>query len=457
MSEVENFSGGAAAGRPSVCRNCGSIVGAGETVCHVCGAAARGVARATADADDARREDPLAHADPETRRFVRAMVARPATFTLVFITLCVFLFILMMMSGVQQDARVLISYGAKLNSLVDAGQWWRLVTPVFLHGGPVIGWAHLLMNMYGLFVIGPYVEKIYGSARFVVFWVATGVAGVVASYLSVRPGGAETPLGRTIFSDIDSPSVGASGALFGLVGVLFVFGIKFRRELPEGFRRAFGAGMLPVVLLNLALGFLPPLLMPDVPVRIDNAAHLGGFLSGALLALFVGYKRPGERAPVAVAWHALQLGALALVVASFAQVALNFDAPPPTIENLRRTSAAGPAHLDEYVAAVNEAGPAFVAALNGDASGAERVGEALDKGPPLGEKELVLRGELKALLNAAREYGAQGGGDAAKMTRERASRRDALVAAMNAWHGRFDEWVKTEGRNYGIIPREGGE
>ncbi|HEX5706019.1 MAG TPA: rhomboid family intramembrane serine protease, partial [Pyrinomonadaceae bacterium] len=404
-----------------------------------------------------RREDPLEHADPETRRFVHALVARPATFTLVFITICIFLFLLMVMSGVQTDARVLVAYGAKVNALVNEGQWWRLVTPVFLHGGPVIGWAHLLMNMYGLFVIGPYVEKIYGSARFVVFWVATGVAGVVASYLSVRPGETDTLLGRVLFNEIDAPSVGASGALFGLVGVLFVFGIKFRRELPEGFRRAFGAGMLPVVLLNLALGFLPPLLMPNVPVRIDNAAHLGGFLSGVVLALFVGYKRPGERGPIAFAWHALQLAALALVVVSFAQVARNFDdAPAPTLDNLRRSATTGPAQLAGYLSAVNESSAAFDSALKGDASGVERVRDALDKAPPLGDRELVLRGELRALLEAAREFGAGvGGGEAhGGMTRERAERREQLVAAMNAWRGRYAEWVKAEGGNYNIAPQE---
>jgi rhomboid protease GluP len=80
--------------------------------------------------------------------------------------------------------------------------------------------------------------------------------------------------------------------LFGLVGVLFIFGIKFRHELPEGFKRAFGTGMLPIIVINLVIGFVGR-------GFIDNAAHLGGLLSGAALALAVDYRRPGERAGVA--------------------------------------------------------------------------------------------------------------------------------------------------------------
>src|ERR1041385_4878608 len=121
--------------------------------------------------------------DPETLRFLRAVVSRPATFTLIFIVANVFVYFLMWLSG-GANGGVLVAYGPKLNSLIDEGhQWWRFVTPIFLHVQlPLPGlWAlplHLLANMYGLFMLGPYVEKLYGSAKFVVFWVVTGVAGV---------------------------------------------------------------------------------------------------------------------------------------------------------------------------------------------------------------------------------------------------------------------------------------
>ena len=214
---------------------------------------------------------------------------------------------------------VLIAYGAKLNSLIAEPnrQWWRLITPMFIH----VNLLHLLVNMYSLWMIGPYVEKLYGSAKFVVFWVLTGIAGVVASYLTVRPNLAAGSLGRFLFKLLDEPSAGASGALFGLVGVLFVFGIKFRNELPEGFKRAFGTGMLPVILINLFIGYLGR-------GFIDNAAHLGGLISGAGLALVVQYRRPGDSRSSALVWRVLQIAALGLVVLSFVKVAQNFNSAP---------------------------------------------------------------------------------------------------------------------------------
>ncbi len=154
--------------------------------------------------------------DPETLRFLRAIISRPATFTFVFLIANVFLYLLMYLSGGATDG-VLVAYGAKVNDLIKAGQWWRFVTPIFLHVqlvelGPLLAHLHLLSNMYGLFMLGPYVEKLYGSARFVFFWVLTGVAGVVASYFAVRPEWARGVLGEFLFKPNAAPSAGASGA-----------------------------------------------------------------------------------------------------------------------------------------------------------------------------------------------------------------------------------------------------
>jgi len=214
------------------------------------------------------------------------------------------------------DQRVLIAFGAKVNFLINSPnrEWWRFVTPMFLH----VNLLHLLINMYSLWILGPLVEKLYGSAKFVAFWVLTGIAGVVASYLTVRPSLATNGLSRFLFKDMDVASAGASGALFGLVGVLFIFGIKFRHELPEGFKRAFGTGMLPVILINLFIGFIGRFF-------IDNAAHLGGLVAGACLALVVQYRRPGEKRGVAVSWRVLQILLLLLVGVSFYKVARRLD------------------------------------------------------------------------------------------------------------------------------------
>ncbi|MDQ3134728.1 MAG: rhomboid family intramembrane serine protease, partial [Acidobacteriota bacterium] len=305
-----------------MCRGCGALVGSGERACTMCGARVGGAAPTTAAAASR-----APRYDRETMRFARAILTRPVIFTFIFLFANIFLYLLMYLSGGAQG-EVLLAYGAKRNDLIrDAGEWWRLVAPVFLHVQvPGLGPMHLLVNMYGLWQLGPYVERLYGSAKFVFFWIVTGIAGFVASFYTVQPGMEANAIGRFLFKNYDVAGAGASGALFGLVGVLIVFGLKFRHELPEGFRRAFGAGMLPMVAINIFIGYLGRGL-------IDNAGHMGGLAAGMLLALFVGYKRPGERGPVAIVWHAAQIALLLLVVASFFQVWRHFDAQPPSLDN----------------------------------------------------------------------------------------------------------------------------
>ena len=381
--------------------------------------------------------------DKETLRFIRAVVSRPATFTFVFLTACVFLYLLMELSG-GAFGMVLWEYGAKVNRMIDErGEWWRFVTPLFLHVTvPGLGPLHLLVNMYGLFMLGPYVEKLYGSAKFVFFWVTTGVAGVVTSYLTVRPELARGPWGY-IFKEHDAPSAGASTALFGLVGVLFVFGIKYRRELPPDFKRAFGFGMLPMILLNLVIGYVA-----RNQLGVDNAAHLGGLAAGVALALFVAYRRPGEAMRRALAWRLVQVALLALVVASFALAWQSFGGPKPDVSRFRPRDLFSLAGPSRYLAAVNESTPAFNAALGGDPEPAERVIKQLDEAPPMGEREKHLRGELKAILISAQQYGT------AKQERRDGAQGQQLVTAYENWRARYLEWVRAEGRNYQIELRE---
>ena len=260
-------------------------------------------------------------------RFARAVLARPYKFTVILLVANLFVFLLMWeSSGMNSQVLwqgfpepVLVTYGAKLNYLISQyHQWWRFVTPMFIH----INLPHVLINMYSLWMVGPYVEKLYGSAKFVVFWVFSGILSVVASYMAVRPDLATGVLGRFLFRSEDVPSAGASGALFGLVGVLFVFGIKFRRELPEGFKRAFGVGMIPIIVINLFIGFLGR-------GFIDNAAHLGGLVTGAALALAAEYRRPGDRRGVSVVWRVLQALALVIVVGAAYKIVRNFKWPVP--------------------------------------------------------------------------------------------------------------------------------
>jgi membrane associated rhomboid family serine protease len=427
-------------GRPSVCRSCGALIGAGEETCAVCGAP-------SAVTPEARRAARRPVYDRDAIRFARAILTRPAPFTIALLVANIFVFLLTILSSGGENSplfnAVLIAYGAKTNALINAGQWWRFVTPIFLHGGVI----HLLMNMYGLWVLGPYVERLYGSAKFVFFWVVTGIAGVVGGYLTVRPNMQLNWVTGFLFKKGDPVSVGASGALFGLIGVLFVFGIKFRHELPDGFKRAFGTGMLPTIVLNIFIGF-------TIPV-IDNAAHMGGLLAGAALALVVGYKRPGERASVAVFWHVLQALALLVVVASFAMVALRFQGPPPAIRNLSSGNLVGagePAPV-VFLEAIDKSMDAMRSAVDErDAGPIASAREALDTAPSLDKDSDALREELKALLERGREYATTQPAQRDK-SRDKAN-HEALINDLLAWVTKYKLWAQTNGKQFGIVLKE---
>jgi rhomboid protease GluP len=358
-----------------------------------------------------------------------------------------FVFLLMWQSsGLTSQAlwefpeSVLLAYGAKLNSLInEQHQWWRLVTPMFVH----VNLPHVLINMYSLWVVGPYVEKLYGSAKFVVFWVLTGIAGVVASYLTVRPALAVGP-GRFLFKSSDVLSAGASGALFGLVGVLFVFGIKFRHELPEGFKRAFGTGMLPIIFINLFIGYLGR-------GFIDNAAHLGGLASGAILALAVDYRRPGEKPVVATAWRVLQVAAIAVVAVSFVKTVQNFRNPLPasvTREVAPPVDDPGNKYVS-FATAMNDGQDAFYLTLKGQNSDQiDAAVKQLEAAPSLDPKADEIKDGLKALLIRARAATLNANVGTA---RSKQDEQNVLAHDFSEWSKQYNEWLKTTGRSYGII------
>lgn len=192
--------------------------------------------------------------------FTRALrQPTPLSLSLLIVLLCVHLSAALTdtaLGAAGQGVGPSLLHGAKINGLVWGGQWWRLISATFLHGGVL----HLAFNAYALFVLGPVVERLYGSRRF--FWMYM-VCGVVSSLASL------------LFTA--GASVGASGAIFGMLGVLLVFGLKNRAELPPRVSRAFGVGLLPWVVINVVIGFIPGL-------QIDNAAHIGGLLTGVLVS-----------------------------------------------------------------------------------------------------------------------------------------------------------------------------
>src|SRR5437588_4487346 len=197
--------------------------------------------------------------------FLHAVWTRRPTFTYLFFGLNIAVFLLIAVAGGSGNALTLMAFGVKSNPEIAQGQWWRFVTPIFIH----IGLLHLFFNSYALWIVGPQVEKLYGGSRFVILYLLTGIAGVYGSY-AYHP--------YTI-------SAGASGAIFGLFGVLLVFGLRYRSSIPTFFKRAVGTGVLPVIVINLIIGFTIP--------QIDNSAHIGGLLAGVALAAVVPFQKPG--------------------------------------------------------------------------------------------------------------------------------------------------------------------
>lgn len=422
-----------------MCRSCGSIVGSGQAQCAVCGASVSG-------SNGVSQTRPTA--DGETVRFARAILNRPYKFTIILLFANVFAFILMVQASgsplslsTPLPYEVLVPFGAKVNYLIQSQhQWWRFVTPIFLH----VNLLHLIVNMYSLWMVGPYVEKLYGSAKFVFFWVLTGIAGVVASYFTVRQGAAIGPVSSFIFKSLDMPSAGASGALFGLVGVLFVFGIKFRHELPEGFKRAFGTGLLPMIFLNLFIGFV-------LRGFIDNAAHLGGLTAGGLLALIVGYRRPGEeRSGVAITWQVIQIAALALVAVCFLKTAQHLRDPLPVTvlasnPVVQPAEPQNPAYL-YYAKAMNDGQEAFVVALQDkNAANIETAMKNLDAAPHLEPRTDELRDQLKMLLRRAQEI-TESSTPASSAQKDK--RTNTLGQDFALWRKDYNQWLKSGAKNY---------
>jgi rhomboid protease GluP len=243
------------------------------------------------------------------RHFLNALFSRatPVTYAILIFNFAIYL--LMALVGgnfikslvFMDDPATLVAFGAKTNQLLAEGEWFRLITPIFIHGGLL----HLASNSYAIWVIGPVAEKLYGSARFLLIYLLAGIGGVIGSYL----GG--------LGDDPRIPGVGASGAIFGLFGLLFVFGYRYRDELPTNFRRAVTTGMLPVILINLFIGSTIP--------SIDNSAHIGGLVTGAILAFVIPYIAPG-RARASRIGLAILAGCIVVIGYSFARAYLTSGA-----------------------------------------------------------------------------------------------------------------------------------
>lgn len=186
-------------------------------------------------------------------------VFRPyMTFVLIGICVAVYLLQLATYNFLQIDIPAAI--GVKDNNLIMAGQFWRLITPIFLHS--VTNPLHIAFNMYALFAIGPTLERFYGRWRYLALFMISGFAGNVMSFMFTQ-----------------SPSLGASTAIFGLIGAEGVLIYQNREVFGSIARRAL-TQVVVIAAVNLIIGVTIP--------GIDIWGHIGGLIGGTLFAWFGG-------------------------------------------------------------------------------------------------------------------------------------------------------------------------
>jgi len=192
---------------------------------------------------------------PQQSRGVRLPFSRPIV-TYVLLGAIILVFIADIVFQQLTGSPVVAYLGAQVNSWVGAGEYWRLLASVFLHAGL----THLAFNGWALYSLGRDIESFYAPLWFTAIYFISGLAGSIAWYV----------LGS------DSPSVGASGAIFGLIGAEVAYFVR-NRQLFGAFGRQRLGNLAVLIGINLVFGFTVP--------NINNYAHIGGLIAGFLLGL----------------------------------------------------------------------------------------------------------------------------------------------------------------------------
>jgi len=172
-------------------------------------------------------------------------------------------FVMYAVSGANLTNGIVLQFGGLFAPYVKSGEVWRLITAGFLHGGIF----HLLFNMYALYLIGTQIENFVGKGKFLIIYFYSMICASLMSCI-MNP---------------YSISVGASGAIFGLLGSLVYFGYYYRLYLSSVLKNQ----IIPVIILNLLLGFMM--------TGIDNAAHIGGLIGGILIAMALNVSKTSDK------------------------------------------------------------------------------------------------------------------------------------------------------------------
>lgn len=268
-----------------MCPNCRAFISAQDRVCPYCGVTLG------ARAAERRSGDAIGGLIPQAR-FTTTMIL--LVNTALYVAMMLYSYRSGNTSIADLDGRTLFAFGAKLREAIfQYGQWWRLLTAGFLHGGLI----HIAMNSWVLFDLGAQVEEMYGTSRYLFIYFAATVGGFYASCL--WSGGL---------------SVGSSAGIFGLIGAMIALGMRHQSALGSAIRGLY----VRWAIYGLIFGLLPFF-------AVDNAAHIGGLAAGFV----VGYLADTPRLMTdwrERLWQGLAVLAVLLSAASFGLMFLEFSA-----------------------------------------------------------------------------------------------------------------------------------
>jgi len=183
--------------------------------------------------------------------------------TMLLVLINVAIWLMMELFSDPGNPQTLIRYGAKVNPLIWEGEFWRLLTPAFLH----VTLMHLLSNCIILYFLGSILEALIGRWRLLIIYLFSGITG---NLLSLK------------FSPFIS--LGASSAVFGILGAAIIYGIIYRKLVPRNFYRIVIICLVPFLIYNFIVGYIHG--------RIDNYAHIGGLLGGVFISYLLGVEFP---------------------------------------------------------------------------------------------------------------------------------------------------------------------
>lgn len=284
---IRGLFGGQQQPRPKICPACGALVGISATKCHECGTSLRFSLAALS-------------------KSLEGTIGGEIPVTTLILVVNILLFGVSVVATTQAtgspnlfgnvSARVLYQLGARQSIAILSGQVWRLVMAMFLHGGLF----HIGMNSLFFVDIGPQVERLYGSPRYLFIYVSTGICSFLAS----------TVWNLEMYGGF-GVGIGASGALAGLIGVML--GMSTRRG--GAYARAIRSQMIRMIIYLVVMALLP--------FGIDNAAHFGGLAAGFVLGRIMADREPANAAERQRAYGLAWISGI-IVVASFVLMLLHF-------------------------------------------------------------------------------------------------------------------------------------